>query len=710
MLSPSSEQLAVINAIKEGYNVQVDAVAGSGKTTTVLCLADMNSDKIIMQLTYNTELKEEVNHKKRRYSDTMCLDNLSINTYHSLAYKFYTTEAKTDLGISKAITEEMQPIKHLPNIDVLVLDEVQDMNELYFSFVVKFIRDLKRPIQILVLGDQYQGLYEFKGADTRYLTFANRIWRSNLSPFEFKVLQLTTSYRVTNQIATFVNDIMLGYQRMKAVKDGPNIEYIRHTNNYANYKLIGRKLIDMIHSGYAKPEDIFILGGSVKAKNSPIKFLENMLVSNHIPCYVPMDETSSISSDIIKHKVIFSSIHQSKGRERKVVVVFGFDKEYFTYYNRNANIYECPSTLYVAVTRATDTLILLETNEPLPFLRKSQAEISREPYITFNGVPLGLYSAPSTNKSISMNSNEPQIFKLTPTNMIKFLQEDVMVEVATLMREHIYEIDENSYPENVVKIPSTITSIYSNTEITEEVYDINGLVIPALFEEKYGVARTNTLKTYVSLFLKRNPNSHFYVNKAKNLDFENTSLSDQLRIANLYISLRENVNFKVAQIRDYNWLDQSMVTNLFTNMERHIEDPSKLKYEESLVEYTDDVYENLDTFVSSNIDKNYKFRFSARVDAIEDDIVWEFKCTDEIQVEHQLQLVIYAWLWHYIHESSKGVKQFRLMNIKTGEVQNLVYKSEIIDSIITCILKSKYSEKEEVGDEAFIEKCLLITE
>ena len=60
MLSPSSEQLAVINAIKEGYNVQVDAVAGSGKTTTVLCLADMNSDKIIMQLTIHITYNEKV--------------------------------------------------------------------------------------------------------------------------------------------------------------------------------------------------------------------------------------------------------------------------------------------------------------------------------------------------------------------------------------------------------------------------------------------------------------------------------------------------------------------------------------------------------------------------------------------------------------------------------------------------------------------------
>ena len=62
-MTPSDEQMTVIQAIKDGFNVQVDAVAGSGKTTTVLSLADQISDKIIIQLTYNSELKEEVVQK-----------------------------------------------------------------------------------------------------------------------------------------------------------------------------------------------------------------------------------------------------------------------------------------------------------------------------------------------------------------------------------------------------------------------------------------------------------------------------------------------------------------------------------------------------------------------------------------------------------------------------------------------------------------------
>ena len=136
-MTPSDEQQTVINAIRDGYNVQVDAVAGSGKTTTILSLADQLSDKIIIQLTYNAELKDEVNAKKEKYGETMYLDGLSIYTYHGLATKFYTDEAKRDIGISHIVSSDMKPRRKLPPIHILAMDEIQDMNELYYKASTK---------------------------------------------------------------------------------------------------------------------------------------------------------------------------------------------------------------------------------------------------------------------------------------------------------------------------------------------------------------------------------------------------------------------------------------------------------------------------------------------------------------------------------------------------------------------------------------------
>ena len=66
MITPSDEQMQIINNIKSGYNGNVDAVAGSGKTTTVLSLSHHNNTKHIIQVTYNSELKREVNEKKNK--------------------------------------------------------------------------------------------------------------------------------------------------------------------------------------------------------------------------------------------------------------------------------------------------------------------------------------------------------------------------------------------------------------------------------------------------------------------------------------------------------------------------------------------------------------------------------------------------------------------------------------------------------------------
>ena len=78
----------------------------------------------------------------------------------------------------------------------------------------------------------------------------------------------------------------------------------------------------------------------------------------------------------LKNKLVFSTFHQAKGLERKIVIVFNFDGSYFKYFKKNSNPYECSNELYVAVTRAREHLILLHhyQNDFLPFI--DQEELS----------------------------------------------------------------------------------------------------------------------------------------------------------------------------------------------------------------------------------------------------------------------------------------------------------------------------------------------
>ena len=74
MNKPSGEQQYVIDKLKEGYNVICSAVAGSGKSSTILAAAKQFPDKKIIQLTYNSELRAENMEKVT----AMGLENIEV--------------------------------------------------------------------------------------------------------------------------------------------------------------------------------------------------------------------------------------------------------------------------------------------------------------------------------------------------------------------------------------------------------------------------------------------------------------------------------------------------------------------------------------------------------------------------------------------------------------------------------------------------------
>ena len=188
------------------------------------------------------------------------------------------------------------------------------------------------------------------------------------------------------------------------------------------------------------------------------------------------------------------------------------------------------------------------------------------------------------------------------------------------------------------------------------------------------------------------------------------------------MSIQEKLMCKVAQIHFYNWLEQKDITKIFNNMLRHIQNPADFEYEKQIIRYKPcqelltkemgsqekNEYTNIDHFLSEYV-PNKQFRFSARVDAMTNSTVWEFKCTDSIEIEHLLQVIIYAWIWKMEREEKEGPRIFKIMNIRTAEVQTLVYKTDIINKIIVLIIKSKYTIKNPYSDDIFIARCMEIS-
>jgi hypothetical protein len=132
------------------------------------------------------------------------------------------------------------------------------MTILYFRFLKKFCLDHGGQIQILILGDRMQGLYEFKGSDSRFLTCADILWDKYpllKSPVWHKC-SLKTSYRITNQMGKFVNTIMLGEDRLHTCRDGEPVVYLRRNPRDAEKYFI-YKICTLITEGNS-PSDFFV--------------------------------------------------------------------------------------------------------------------------------------------------------------------------------------------------------------------------------------------------------------------------------------------------------------------------------------------------------------------------------------------------------------------------------------------------------------------
>jgi len=76
-------------------------------------------------------------------------------------------------------------------------------------------------------------------------------------------------------------------------------------------------------------------------------------------------------------------------------------------------------------------------------------------------------------------------------------------------------------------------------------------------------------------------------------------------------------------------------------------------------------------------------------------------------MDHKMQLVIYAWLWRVLFESDNAVqrKQFKILNIRTGEMLRLESGMDDLTKIVTSLLRNKYEKSMKLTDSEFVQKC-----
>ena len=232
--------------------------------------------------------------------------------------------------------------------DLVIIDEAQDMTPLYCKLVSKIInKSTTFPNNMVLLGDCHQSIYNFQGADSRFLSGADKIFNQYKN---WDKLTLSESFRITADMALFMNKVVLDDNRIKSSKhltEKPkyfvcDIFY----DNETNVAFIEIKNILQEQS----PDTIFILAPSVKSNKSPSRTLARLVGTLNVPIFVPANDDDKLDDDIIKGKIVFSTYHSTKGLERDNVFVFNFDESYFNYYEKEEPRYKCPNALYVALT------------------------------------------------------------------------------------------------------------------------------------------------------------------------------------------------------------------------------------------------------------------------------------------------------------------------------------------------------------------------
>jgi hypothetical protein len=686
MNAPSEEQQVIIDEIIKGNNVIVDACAGSGKSTTILSCAKFLPNKKILQTTYNAQLRQEV----KENIDILELKNINVYTYHCLAVKYYLPEAFDDNGIRKILRENIKPKIELPLIDLLVLDECQDMTFLYFQFMVKFSTDIGNPFQLLILGDKMQGIYSFRGANTSFLTCADKLWEKHplLITKTFITCTLHTSYRITEPMSHFINDAMLGENRLIACKPGIPVYYIRRPI-YQLCIIVIYQIKQLISENKCTYGDIFVLAGSVK--KDEIKQIENAMVEMDIPCYIPMVDTQDrLDNRAIDKKVVFTTFHAVKGRQRKFVFVVGFDSTFYYKYDISIPKNTCPNTLYVASSRATDGLFLLENENskirPLPFLHMTHNEMKTKPFINFVGNAITF--APVEDDT---SSTKEKTRYITPTTLIQFVSEKTLDIISPLLEKIYTKIDTEK---SELDIPSFIPT---KDGLYEEISDLNGNAIPIMYCEHLS-GKNNYSTILQNMILEKSKqfkhNKHHFLKKIiKDMPEKCETISDYLYVANILQATETKLYSKLKQIQpdEYNWITDETISKCFQQLDMIVGDNNEWKPEQTILySSADEDHFEIDIALSAFLgnDHDYKYRFQARIDLLTDTVLWEFKCTSKISIEHMLQLVIYAWIWMYVYHTPK---RFCLYNIKTNELWELNASENELTKIVVELIRSKFN-------------------
>lgn len=659
--TPSAEQETIVHAIKKN-NVLVDAIAGSAKSSTCLLIAKKYPHKNILLLTYSQKLKEET--RKRIVLNG--IENMESHSFHSFANKYYKP-CPNDIPMYEIIDTGQKPKKEFA-FSIICVDEVQDMTELLYKFVYKLYYDNKKTAKLCILGDRNQCIYKFNQADERYIILAEQVFGFN--DLNWRNCTLSTSFRINKETTEAVNNTMLNQDRLHAVKSGAKPRYYcanlfcRDKNENEIFLRI-KELLRLRPQQTKVYEDIFVLAYSVKqASHStndnkrPVSILANMLVLDNIPVYVPTTDDQKIDIKILQGKIPFLTFHQAKGLEAKHVIIVGFDNFYTDKILRCGN--ECPNELYVAVTRHTETLSVFQnaTSSPPNFMNTSLISTYWDVY-NFRQGP----------KVVTTDNTRNTHFI---TELLEYTRQDVMTKCVKMLT-----IKKLRPAKEYIGIETVVEQRWGY----EDISGLLGVVIPAYFEQL--LKSKTTIHEYIkeiskgeSLEAELSGEDIKSLRLEKVLDLQPTKIKDIIKIAIKWYCISTGFIVKNNQIVNLGFINSEQMAKCLENLGL-LKISKQAKFEVRAVR---EIGEK---------------KLIGRIDCLDGENLYEFKCVGELRNEHILQTALYMWLFH---NEKKGF----LFNILSSELIEISCPDTVLRDMVVLLLDAKFKRNWITTDDQFL--------
>lgn len=304
----TKQQLDLLRVIKVNKNILVTGPAGSGKTimaTTIAREIAETSGKVLI-LVFNRVLANNIRYGMGK------IENPEVSTYHSIARRFIDevdenwwganskNENFWDLEVPAKFEEVL--IGTDPMYDAIIIDEAQDLQELWFENIDRL---LKPEGSCYVFIDEDQDIF---GAHTSI--------KINRDLFTFPLVEnCRNTVNIIGLLKSYIKK-EIGY-RSDAVEGEP-VRVIEYGNDVEQMNLIRSEWLTLVENENISPDRILLMMNADK-RNS-------CLANTKQFGRYKIESLQGKTGQLRNNRVNYSSIRSFKGLEVDVVFIIDTDK------------------------------------------------------------------------------------------------------------------------------------------------------------------------------------------------------------------------------------------------------------------------------------------------------------------------------------------------------------------------------------------------